>query len=43
MANILAIDDDEGILEIIKAALSREGHQITTVSNSSLFPMSNMK
>lgn len=38
MANILAIDDEEGILELIKTALSREGHQITTVSNFSTFP-----
>ena len=35
MANILAVDDEEGILEIIKAALSREGHNVTTVSDFS--------
>jgi DNA-binding response OmpR family regulator len=39
MANILAIDDEEGILELIKAALSKEGHQITTVSKFSTFPV----
>lgn len=39
MANILAIDDEEGILELIKAALSREGHQVTAVSNFSTFPV----
>ncbi|MCI1946324.1 response regulator transcription factor [Clostridium sp. MT-14] len=37
MARILAIDDEEGILEIIKAALSREGHEVTAVSNFSNF------
>ncbi len=37
MANILAIDDEEGILELIKAALLKEGHQVTTVSNFSTF------
>ncbi|WP_294180640.1 response regulator transcription factor [uncultured Clostridium sp.] len=37
MAKILAIDDEEGILEIIKTALSREGHEVTAVSNFSDF------
>lgn len=37
MAKILAIDDEEGILEIIKAALSREGHEVTDVSDFSNF------
>ncbi|MBP2031835.1 DNA-binding response OmpR family regulator [Clostridium algifaecis] len=39
MANVLAVDDEEGILEIIKAALSREGHSVTTVSDFSTFPV----
>lgn len=39
MANILAIDDEEGILELIKTALSREGHNATVVSDFSEFPM----
>lgn len=29
MANILAVDDDQQILAIIKKALEREGHQVT--------------
>ena len=33
MANILAVDDEEGILEIIKNALEREGHVVTKISN----------
>lgn len=33
MAYILAIDDEEGILSIIKSALEKEGHNVTTVSN----------
>ncbi len=33
MANILAVDDEERILEIIRNALEREGHTITKVSN----------
>lgn len=33
MACILAIDDEEGILTIIKSALEKEGHNVTTVSN----------
>lgn len=39
MANILAIDDEQGILELIKTALSREGHQVTAVSKFSTFPV----
>lgn len=35
MAHILAVDDEEGILMIIKNALEREGHNVTTISNSS--------
>lgn len=38
MANILAIDDEKGILELIKTTLSREGHNVTAVSNFSEFP-----
>lgn len=33
MARILAIDDEEGILYIIKSALEKEGHEVTAVSN----------
>ncbi|RXM75483.1 DNA-binding response regulator [Clostridium tetani] len=33
MACILAIDDEEGILTIIKSALEKEGHIVTTISN----------
>ena len=33
MAKILAIDDEEGILYIIKSALEKEGHEVTAVSN----------
>jgi DNA-binding response OmpR family regulator len=33
MANILAIDDEQGILDLIKTALTREGHYITTVND----------
>lgn len=33
MAYILAIDDEEGILSIIKTALEKERHNVTTVSN----------
>lgn len=33
MACILAIDDEKGILNIIKSALEKEGHNVTTVSN----------
>lgn len=39
MASILAIDDEQGILDLIKAALSREGHQVTMISNFSTFPV----
>ncbi|ENQ3077285.1 response regulator transcription factor [Bacillus cereus] len=31
MAKILAIDDEEGILYIIKSALEKEGHEVTAV------------
>lgn len=37
MAYILAIDDEEGILNIIKSALEKEGHNVTTISNSTCF------
>lgn len=33
MADILAIDDEEGILRIIKTALERENHHVTVVSD----------
>lgn len=33
MSYILAIDDEEGILNIIKNALEKEGHNVTTISN----------
>ncbi len=36
MAHILAIDDEEGILKIIKSALEKEGHNVMTVSNGAL-------
>lgn len=36
MAHILAIDDEEGILKIIKSALEKEGHNVMTVSNGKL-------
>ncbi|MBV7276253.1 response regulator transcription factor [Clostridium sp. PL3] len=39
MANILAIDDEKGILELIKAALSKEGHNVTTINKFSTFPV----
>lgn len=39
MANILAVDDEEGILKIIKTALSREGHRVTTACDFSSFPV----
>ncbi|MHC1685079.1 MAG: response regulator transcription factor [Clostridiaceae bacterium] len=35
MAYILAIDDEEGILSIIKSALGKEGHNVVTVSSPS--------
>lgn len=38
MANILAIDDEEGILKIIKSALEKEGHKVMTVSKVKEFP-----
>ena len=33
MAYILVIDDEEGILSIIKSALEKEGHNVNTVSS----------
>lgn len=33
MANILAIDDEEAILKIIKSALEKEGHSVATVTD----------
>ena len=38
MARILAIDDEEGILYIIKSALEKEGHEVTAVSNPLTIP-----
>lgn len=34
MANILAIDDDEAILTMIRKILSKDNHQVTTFSHS---------
>lgn len=39
MANILAVDDEIDILEIIKAALLKEGHRVTVVSDFSSFKL----
>lgn len=36
MADILAIDDEEGILRIIKSALEKEGHNVKIVSDPSV-------
>ena len=33
MTDILAIDDDRGILDVIKRALSRDGYNVTGVDN----------
>lgn len=33
MTDILAIDDEEGILSIIKSALEKNGHKVNTISN----------
>ena len=38
MAHILAIDDEEGILKIIKSALEKEGHNVATVTDAISFP-----
>jgi two-component system, OmpR family, lantibiotic biosynthesis response regulator NisR/SpaR len=38
MAHILAIDDEEGILSIIKSALEKEGHNVATVTDAISFP-----
>ncbi|BCZ48762.1 DNA-binding response regulator [Clostridium gelidum] len=38
MAHILAIDDEEGILSIIKSALEKEGHNVVTVTDAISFP-----
>jgi two-component system, OmpR family, lantibiotic biosynthesis response regulator NisR/SpaR len=38
MANILAIDDEEGILIIIKSALEKEGHNVATITDAISFP-----
>lgn len=39
MADILAVDDEEDILQIIKVALSKEGYRVTAVSDFSHFPI----
>lgn len=36
MAHILAIDDEEGILKILKSSLEKENHNVMTVSNPTL-------
>ena len=35
MARILTIDDDPQILDLIKTALERQGHQVETAANTS--------
>ena len=36
MANILAVDDETAILTMIQKILSRDGHQVTVVSDSQM-------
>lgn len=43
MANILAVDDEEDILVLIKNALRKEGHQVTCVGDSALVDMERLK
>jgi DNA-binding response OmpR family regulator len=38
VASILAIDDEEGILNIIKSALEKEGHKVVIISNPTSLP-----
>jgi len=38
MSHILAIDDEEGILIIIRSALEKEGHNVATVTDAISFP-----
>ena len=38
MANIIAIDDEPGILELLKTALNRDGHFVTGISNPAAIP-----
>jgi len=33
MSRILAVDDDEGILQVIRKALTREGHEVSLLSD----------
>ncbi|BCN29720.1 response regulator transcription factor [Anaeromicropila herbilytica] len=40
MANIIAVDDEQGILDLIKTALSREGHYVVTVKDPRSFDVS---
>lgn len=38
MAKILAIDDEKGILNLIRRVLEKDGHQVTTLTDSDLPP-----
>lgn len=39
---ILVVDDDTGILELIRRALEHEGHQVDTISDSTLVQKQNL-
>lgn len=43
MIEILAIDDDRGILEVIRRALSREGYQVTALDDPQKLDESRLK
>ena len=43
MARILAVDDEKGILNLVKRVLEKDGHQVRTLSDPAALPMNGLE
>lgn len=43
MARILAVDDEKGILNLVKRVLEKDGHQVKTLSDPAALSMNGLE
>ena len=43
MARILAVDDEKGILNLVKRVLEKDGHQVRTLSDPAALSMNGLE